>query len=84
METVDQLLQGMLSLPLRCDLYLKFFECRKLKLSAKLEIKLIYRKVAKEKLTDGQSNLLFSTSTSLYLRHETYSAIIIYFFDDRW
>ena len=26
----------------------------------KLEIKLIERKVAKEKLTDGQSNLLFS------------------------
>ena len=29
----------------------------------KLEIKLIDRKVAKEKLTDGQSNLLFSNQT---------------------
>ena len=38
---------------------LQFFECRKLKLSAKLDIKLIDKKVAKEKLTDGQSNLLF-------------------------
>ena len=44
-------------------------ECKKLKLSAKswiwvrkLEIKLTDRKVAKEKLTDGQSNFLFSKS----------------------
>ena len=42
-------------------------ECKKLKLSPKswnwvqkLEIKLIDRKVAEEKLTDGQSNLFFS------------------------
>ena len=46
---------------------LEIFECRKTKLvqkveieKKKLEIKLIDRKVAKEKLTDGQSNLLFS------------------------
>jgi len=39
---------------------LNFFECRKTKLVQKVEIKLIDRKVAKEKLTDGQSNLLFS------------------------
>ena len=44
---------------------------RKLKLSTKkLEIKLIDRKVAKEKLTDGQSNLLFSNDA-----HALYGAI---------
>ena len=37
-----------------------FFDCWKTKLVQKLEIKLIDRKVAKEKLTDEQSNLLFS------------------------
>ena len=47
---------------------LNFFYCRKTKLVQswnwvqKLEIKLINRKIAKEKLTDGKSNLLFSKS----------------------
>ena len=39
---------------------LNFLSAEKTKLVQKLEIKLIDRKVAKEKLTDGQSNLLFS------------------------
>ena len=37
-----------------------FLSAEKTKLAQKLEFKLIYRKVAKDKLTDGQSNLLFS------------------------
>ena len=62
---------------------LKFFECRKLKLSAKLEIKLIDKKVAKEKLTDGQLNLLFSNQGHHTLDGTIHDAIFLSLRDTR-